>query len=488
MIKNIKYIAAALAVVLAASCNKIEGGFSGEDLIRFAPQSIGTKATVDSDEGLQAQTFAVVGLLDNASNFQNAIAYSGGSWNFVTEAKYPWNNGEHKFFGYTDGAGTLSSNKLTVSKVLTTADDSQTDLLFSDVFTSTAAAWKAAHVMGDCVPLHFRHLLSAVSVTLKNCTENDVTVTSVSAPAFPNSSSATVDFTTATDGVPAVTYGDVAVDGDFVTATALSSTPLAGGEIIDVLTQAKADAGSYHVIWPQTLPDGENAITVSVAYTMNDKEYTAEVALPADTWAANSKYDYVLQILPTDVRLQFDVQPWESVEVGTIDTSTGSINMSNVVWQNTKVKLTEDGEEVNTLDIDAFSVYMYNSPWVGETQYSGYYPAQGYFTVNYPATGNFRIGIIPAYGQTEVQAGMYEIYTYDSSSRQWVLHDQDAGAALPAGHETIYFQVRASSSVTGTHPEYKAQIDIWLQSSATAPWVSAYSEIRANYACIIPAN
>ena len=488
MIKYIKYIVAALAVVLAASCNKIDGGFSGEDFIRFAPQSVGTKATVDDDAGLQAQTFAVVGLLNNASNFQNAIAYSGGSWNFVEDAKYPWNNGTHTFFGYTQGAGTLASNKLTVTKVLTTAETDQTDLLFSDVFTSTAAAWKADHDMGECVPLHFRHLFSAVSITLKNCTENEVTVNSVSAPALPNSGSATVDFTTVTDGVPSVAYGDITASGAFVDATALSNVTLAGGELIDVLTQAKAAAASYQVIWPQTLPEGENAITVSVAYTMNDKAYTAEVSLPADTWEANNKYEYVLQILPTDVRLQFDVQPWDSVEVGTIDTASGSINMSNVTWQNTVVKLTQDGEDVNTLDIDAFSVYMYDSPWVGETQYSGYYPAQGYFTVNYPATGNFRIGIIPAYGQTEVQAGMYEIYTYDSSSRQWVLHDQDAGAALPAGHETIYFQVRASSSVTGTHPEYKAQIDIWLQSSATAPWVSAYSEIRANYACIIPAN
>lgn len=484
MIKYIKYIVAALAVVLAASCNKIDGGFSGEDFIRFAPQSVGTKATVDDDAGLQAQTFAVVGLLNNASNFQNAIAYSGGSWNFVEDAKYPWNNGTHTFFGYTQGAGTLASNKLTVTKVLTTAETDQTDLLFSDVFTSTAAAWKADHDMGECVPLHFRHLFTAVSITLKNCTENEVTVTSVSAPALPNSGSATVDFTTVTDGVPSVAYGDITASGAFVDATALSNVTLAGGELIDVLTQAKAAAASYQVIWPQTLAEDEDAVTINVAYTMNDKEYTAAVSLPADTWVSGTKYDYVLNILPTDIRLQFEVQPWDSVQVGTIDTSTGSINMTNVTWQNTKVKLTADGEEVNTLYNDDYEVYMYYKPFVNGTQYDGYYPAQGYFTIKYPASGKYRIGIIPAYGETEVDADMYEIYTYNGST--WVLHDQENGAALPANHETIYFQVRAAANQDGA--QHKAQIDIWLQPTGSEGWTSAYSEIRANYACIIPAT
>ena len=47
-----------------------------------------------------------------------------------------------------------------------------------------------------------------------------------------------------------------------------------------------------------------------------------------------------------------------------------------------------------------FAVNMYKDPWVKNgndwTQYSGYYPAQGFFTVNYPESGLFRIGLIPA--------------------------------------------------------------------------------------------
>lgn len=483
MRKNIKYIAAAFVIMLAASCNKIDNGFSGDALIRFAPQAVGTKATVDDDEGLQAQTFAVVGLLNGLSNFQNTISYSEGSWIFGTDAKYIWNAGTHKFFGYTDGAGTLSSaNKLTVSKTFTTDEANQTDLLFSEVFQSTADDWKANHAMGDCVPLHFHHLLSAISITLKNGTENEVTVTSVSAPAILNSGSATIDFTDLTNNVPSVSFGSVAADGDFVTAEAIGSTVLAAGDMIDVLAQAKADAGSYQVIWPQTL--AEDAVTINVAYTMNDKEYEASVSLPADTWVAGTKYDYVLNILPTDIHLEFVVQPWDSVQVGDIDTSTGSINMTNVTWQNTKVKLTEGGEDVNTLDISAFCVNMYYKPFVNGTQYDGYYPAQGYFTVKYPASGKFRIGIIPAFGETEVDADKYEIYTYNGST--WVLHDQENGATLPANHETIYFQVRAAASQDGA--QHKAQIDIWLQPTGSEGWISAYSEIRANYACIIPAT
>ena len=71
---------------------------------------------------------------------------------------------------------------------------------------------------------------------------------------------------------------------------------------------------------------------------------------------------------------------------------------------------------------------MYHNPYVkdGETwsQYSGYYPAQGYFTVNYPESGKYRIGIIPAYGETSVDATKFKIFVYDSTAttedKKWV--------------------------------------------------------------------
>ena len=131
----------------------------------------------------------------------------------------------------------------------------------------------------------------------------------------------------------------------------------------------------------------------------------------------------------------------------------------------------------------------YGNPTVYEMEWKkyDYYPAQGYFTVNYPKIGLFKLDLIPAYGETSVNKYMYEIYVYDNT-----LTTADKWRKIKADGETItnktvYFQVRASENVAATHPEYKAQIDIWFKADGSDEWISAYSEIRANYACIIPA-
>lgn len=517
MRKTIKYIATALILVLAASCNKNEDIYSGDNLIRFAPQSVQTKATVNADADLSNQDFAVVGLLDNASHFTNVISKASGSWAYTSpaDAKYFWKAGTHTFFAYTDGAGTLTGKKLAVSKTLTadngTTADMTKDLLFSEVYESTADAWKAdtEHNLNSCVPLHFHHMLSAVSIVVKNCTDYEVSVTSLSAPAIPNKGTAEVDFGTLVGetNVPTLTPGTVEVDGDFVTATAIGATTLAAGEMIDVLLQ-KRDTASYQIVWPQTLPSGDDAVSITISYTMDGDEYNnKKITLPADTWEAGKKYEYVLMILPTKVQLIFKVMPWESVSVSDVnDTSTGSINMSNVTWQNTKVRFTATGSEVNTLNIGGYSVTMYKDVYVQNVNTGvwelkeGYYPAQAYFTVNYPLEGKFRIGLIPAYGETQVDTTKYEIWVYDETLDPPAFRKMKNGGEDLAdwreydsadnfkGVNTIYFQVRASSSVPESHTGYKAQVDIWFLPDGSDEWISAYSEIRANYACVIPAT
>ena len=130
----------------------------------------------------------------------------------------------------------------------------------------------------------------------------------------------------------------------------------------------------------------------------------------------------------------------------------------------------------------------------------GYYPAQAYFTVNYPLEGKFRIGLIPAYGETQVDTTKYEIWVYDETLDTPAFRKMKNGGEDLAdwreydsadnfkGVNTIYFQVRASSSVPESHTGYKAQVDIWFLPDGSDEWISAYSEIRANYACVIPAT
>ena len=505
MKKALTYSAIVLLLGFTA-CNKNDNIELGSGNISFAPASVGTRALIEDEAGLQAQTFQVYDLMGTTKYIDNTIVYSATdeAWVYGTEATYKWADGTHKFFGYTNGAGDFASNALSVAKTLTTAEADQVDLLYSKVFTTTAAEWKASKTTKDPVMLDFKHLFSAVSFMVTNATTNQVVLNSVDVK-IPNKGSATVDFS---GDETAVTYGTVSQDGDFITATALSDVTVAQNQLIDVLTQATVTDTLYQMVWPQEFAEGSE-LTVHVVYTMTSpaanegddpvvQHFEKDVKIPAVTWAAGQKYVYMLKVYPTDVRLVFEVQPWDEGEAGDLDTESGSINMSNVTWMNSKVIV--GGEEVNTLDNSGYSVTMYYQPTVNGEPYTinnGYFPAQGYFTVNYPLSGLFKIDLIPAYGQTEadLKKDMYEIYIYDYPTPASGDTPATPGSFRPINPDgepissnTVYFQVHASENVAATHPEYRAQIDIWFKPDGSDDWISAYSEIRANYALIIPAR
>lgn len=493
MKRTIQYFAIVTLLTLAASCNMIEETPSGSGLIGFSPRSVDTKAMVNNADDLIGETFDVFDVLTangTASlHIDNSIAYNTSTYNWVYQEdpdSYLWVDGTHKFFGFTKGAGTLGTDwKMTVPEATLTTASAQTDILYSDIFSTAATAWKSNHAMADSVELQFNHLLSAVSVTVENHMASALTVQKVTV-SLPNKAGATVDYS-GTTVAPAVTAP--VADGAFGGIT--SETTIAAEAVVDVLNPANdmtADGAkaSPFMIWPQTLTEGAATVTVDFG---NNRSRT--VSIPADTqWEAGKIYAYNIEIHPEQVILRFEVQDWEKKSFNFETMATASINMTNVAWMNTVVKLTQDGPETNTVNISGFAVNMYKDPWVKNgndwTQYSGYYPAQGFFTVNYPESGLFRIGLIPAYGETTVDPSKYEIYIYDSTitgNNKWRAQNA-AGETI--SRNTVYFQVRAASGQDGA--QHKAQIDIWFKATGATEWVSAYSEVRANYALTIPAN
>ncbi len=289
MKKTFIYSIIILLAACLASCEKNEGPVgAAEGTITFAPSAVKTRALIEDEAALQAVTFQVYDYLDDAEYINNKVAYSDGAWAYTDEQTYLWKNGTHRLFGFSDGLGTLSEGKVAVSKVLT--DQTQDDLLYSEIVKTTAAEWKSAagHTTETPVSLNMKHLLSAVAITVQNFSGNEVTLNSVSVtlnsvskPAIPNSGSATVDFSG--DAV-AVEYGDVSVSGDFSTATALSGVTLAAaveaaeatddtpavdakdGGKVDVIGQAVTTATdpAYYIVWPQTIEEGsEIAVTVN---------------------------------------------------------------------------------------------------------------------------------------------------------------------------------------------------------------------------------
>ena len=443
-------------------------------------------------------------------------ATTAGAWAFVSENEYAWKKGTHKFFGWVtkDAAGQdvsgLSFNEDT--KVLTLSE-SNTDYQYSTLQT---VEWPDATLTDGTVPMTVKHLTAALKLKVTNTmdSEQTVAVTSVTLKNVVTTASATVDYSETAEGAEGkavVTYGE-GTTGNLSLPAIASTTLAAAGSVVSDMTY----------VWPQSVnpvpaeaePGEEGSeeeggedegseetpavvATVDVAYTLGGTAKTTTMTLPAAKWEAGNCYTLDLQIVNKTLVLKFIVQPWDASEQdGAIDTSTGSINMSNVTWMNTKVKLTAEGEEVNTVNNSGYAVNMYYQPYVknGETwtQYTannGYFPAQGYFTVNYPVAGLFKIGLIPAYGETEddLDASKYAIYIYDypvgttPGSFRAINPDGE-----PITNNTVYFQVRAAAGQDGA--QHKAQIDIWFKPDGSTEWISAYSEIRANYALTIPAT
>ena len=122
----------------AMACNKTDLVLSGDGHIRFAPTGVETRALVTNDN-IQAETFQVFDFIGTTKYIDETISYNTttSTWDYASGVDYLWKAGTHKFFGFTQNAGTLSANVLTVSKTLTTAEADQADLLYSEVFSTS---------------------------------------------------------------------------------------------------------------------------------------------------------------------------------------------------------------------------------------------------------------------------------------------------------------------------------------------------------------
>lgn len=455
-----------------------------------------------------------------------------GVWAYVKEGKthsYSWKKGSHKFFGWeavdSTDAPAPGLNYNSEDKVLTIVGKNNapvalpgtanTDYRYAQVNT---VAWPSdtMYVITDGkttgvkpVSLTVKHLSAALSYTVENLTNQTYTINSISVSNV---------VTTAT---PTVNFSGNKAEIAYNLGTTKGSVSLVLGE---------GDNAVKTCVWPQTIEGSK----LTVKYKLGTTEKEVTIDIPNTTWYAGKYYNFKLQIRPSDVQLIFEVMPWVVVPKE-VNTESGSINMSNVTWQNTVVTLnqgTATESTANTLDNGAYSVYMYHNAsvqvikrdangqpihqtypedvygedgkfhqagtpvvdeygnatvYVMEWKTYDYYPAQGYFTVNYPKSGLFKMDLIPAYRETSVNKDMYEIYVYDktlTTTDKWRKIKADGETIT---NKTVYFQVRASQNVAEPHPQYKAQIDIWFKATDSNEWVSGYSEIRATYACIIPA-
>ena len=481
MKKAYKYLTLCVLAVLSIACSKnepvVDEFDGGEYKIGFGNPS--TKVAVlepDDDAPLQISVYdlftsegsEVVYIEDELQKSTDADA---AAWAFVSGKEYAWKKGSHKFFGWvsTDEGGNVVPNLRYSEKVLSVGSESApvaaVDYRYSEVVTvgwpnddmiETAADGKKT---AKPVELTVKHLTAALTYSVSE-TEDAVTINSVAVNNIVTAGSATVD------------YSGNAADVDYSLSETKGSVNLA--------------ADTFNCVWPQEVEGAK----VSVSYTLNGNNYDAEIDIPDTEWEAGLFYKFTFEVVNKNLTLTFTVLPWDLVDQ-TLDTKDGSINMSNVTWMNSKVGV--NGVERNTVDIPGYTVNMFYHPTVNDVTYTannGYFPAQGFFTVNYPVAGKFFIGLMPAVKSVSTpdpeavfDANMYEIWIYDNTTKAFRKIKEDGEVIT---RTTVYFQVRAAADQD--RALHKAQINIWFIPAGSTEKISAYSEIRANYALVIPAT
>ena len=347
------YISLLLAVLAAASCKKDgTGGESAGPGIRFSAEDgvtshssralLSDRTLKTNDNRIQvldmlAGFTGTASWMDGNLYIKDEIVYNGNVvWGYRSGKSYPWTtDGSHQFFGWLSydtsmsltadsyfGA-TLLNNFSQVNRTLSipakemTTDTQQFDFLYANTSNYIMPA-----VPDGAVPLAMQHLFSAISIQLRNESQDAILVKNVTIEGLKNKKSAIISFV----GAPALTTLTASsefLDNGLYYALSNEVKTLADGETYDLLARVKNTAvGEYRLIWPQSVSDLAPSdeedymtypITVSYEY-VNDEEHiqhTAHLRFPEGTsFNPGTRYSFTLLFTQKHIQLTFRVNPW----------------------------------------------------------------------------------------------------------------------------------------------------------------------------------
>ncbi len=272
-----------ISFLCAWSCVRVEDpvDIDSQSDILFGAKDLVTKSMIGNNEfHTKGTTLQVVDLLSEFSGKVNGNTWTDGDayidetivyddnviWKYGTEgAVYPWtNSGTHRFFSWMTydknsnlnasdlfGSGQPSRTGATLSfpvKEMTTdaATTPQFDALYSELVTVDAAT--DPHTT---VALQLKHLFSALAITVRNNSENQIRVRSITMPNLPNKAQASIDYS----GTSAIVTQSDAVVGTtpfFTNQFPSAGMVLNNGDVKDVYTGDTPSSGNinYKLLWP----------------------------------------------------------------------------------------------------------------------------------------------------------------------------------------------------------------------------------------------
>ena len=354
MKRYILFICLLAAAGFSVSCHKDGKPQPDGNLITLSPQEdVASKALLNNN------TFKTSGnrvhVLDVLSGFTGSASWADGNletgglyinddivyngtvvWDYYSGRVYPWTaDGGHQFFGWlsydtvqnltadsyfgTELAGNFSvaDRTLAIPAREMTTDSDQFDFLYGNT-----AYYLMPRTSTDPVNLPLQHLFSAISIQLKNESQDDILVKNVTIEGLKNKKSAVIPFV----GSPTLTTlsaSEEFLDNLLYYALHDTTKTLVTDDTIDLLTRQKnAGTAEYRLIWPQTAaelaPSDVNdlttyPITVSYEYLSDEEhvQHTAHLRFPEDvSFEPGVRYAFTLLFTQKHIQLTFKVNPW----------------------------------------------------------------------------------------------------------------------------------------------------------------------------------
>ena len=258
------------------------------------------------------------------------IVYDGSViWGYGSGFVYPWTaDGGHQFFGWlsydvslnltadarfgttlADGF-SVSDRTLAVPSLEMRVDDVQFDFLYGNT-----AYYLMPRTSTDPVSIPLQHLFSAISLQIKNESNDEILVKNVTVTGLKNKKSAVVSFV----GTPSYTTGTATqefLDNALYYALPDAVKTLTKDDTYDLLARVKnSSVGQYRLIWPQTGTELDEAeITVSYEYLADDEHvnHTANLSFPDELaeFLPGVRYAFTLLFTQKHIALSFEVNPW----------------------------------------------------------------------------------------------------------------------------------------------------------------------------------
>ena len=418
--------------LLASSCSKRIDDSTAENIITFdasegtASKAMLTNSTLKTNGNKIHIMDVLTGFTGTASwmdgnlYVNDSITYNGTAiWGYDSNRTYPWTtDGTHQFFAWLSKDATLNKTAdsffgttvadgfstddrtLTLPAVELNTESPQFDFLYANTMNYVMPRSETTPI-----PLMMQHLFSAISIQLRNDSQDVILVNNVSITGLKNKKSAIIRFV----GDPTISTTTQAANNSFINNALYSALPLEtrtlnNGETYDLLAREKNTSAQFRLLWPQSAedlapsnPQVYNTFPITVTYEYQSDEehvrHAAHLRFPEGiAFESGVRYAFTLLFTQKHVQLVLKVNPWKyelnewSFTDQTISEVTELDFADNDGYDKpSKTCLVVDGQPVKgTFSIVNPSGAIWTIEPVGDVEYFTVSPTQGTINSEYP--------------------------------------------------------------------------------------------------------